>query len=52
MGFGEIEKQIIDKIHLDRELKKISINNEIPLKNNIPLFYRSIIPWPRPGLLA
>ena len=48
-GFRKVEKRIIDKIHLNREVKKISINNEITLKNNIPLFHRSIIPWPRPA---
>jgi len=42
-----MEKWIIDKIHLDLTGKlKILINNEIPLKTNIPLFHRSIIPCP------
>jgi len=45
-GFRKIEKRVIDKIHLDREVKKISINNEIPLKTT---FHYPIVPL-FPGL--
>lgn len=41
-----METWIIDKIHLDREIKNIDYY-EIPLKTNIPLFHRSIIPCVR-----
>ena len=47
VGFGKMEKWVIDKIHIDNDLDNegiIFINNAIPLKTNIPLFHPSIIP--------
>jgi len=48
VGFGKLEKWVIDKIHLDNDLDnegRIFIKkNAIPLKTNIPLFHPSIIP--------
>jgi len=44
MGFGKMEKRVIDKIYLDSVVEKKSINNKIPLETNIPLFHHSIIP--------
>ena len=46
MGFGKMEKWVIDKIHLDKEGKTFT-NNGISLKNNIPIFHHSIIPCVR-----
>ena len=43
VGFGKMEKWVIDRIHLDNK-GRIFINNAIPLKTNIPLFHPSIIP--------
>ena len=46
VGFGKLEKWVIDKIHLDNDLDdegRIFINNSIPLKTNIPSFHPSII---------
>ncbi|MBW1797328.1 MAG: hypothetical protein JRJ21_02740 [Deltaproteobacteria bacterium] len=50
VGFGKLEKWVIDKIHLDNDLDdegRIFINNSIPLKTNIPSFHPSIIPCVR-----
>ena len=55
VGFGKLEKWVIDKTHLDNDLDnegRILINNAIPLKTNpakdgifdFPLFHPSIIP--------
>jgi hypothetical protein len=47
VGFGKMEKWVIDKRHLDNDLENESIvliNDAIPLKTNIPLFHPSIIP--------
>jgi len=42
MGFGKTGKWVIDKIYLNRIVKKI-VNNKIPLKSNMLLFQHSII---------
>ena len=46
MGFGKMEKWVIDKIDLDKEGRTFTTNG-IPLKNNIPTFQHSIIPCVR-----
>jgi len=43
MGLGKTGKWVIDKIYLDRIVKKKIINNKIPLKTNSSLFQHSII---------
>ncbi len=52
MGFGKMEKWVIDKIYLDSVVKKKSINNKIPLETNIPLFHHSIIPYVRQKIMS
>jgi hypothetical protein len=47
VGFGKMERWVIEKIHLGNDPDKkgiIFINDTIPLKANIPLFHPSIVP--------